>query len=341
LLNRTIGVSIRWFGQDIEIPDPISDPRVRAFARAYELTEHTSAPRGMLKTPVKCQRPEQELGTVALAQLPFVASEPEAGSEGDDGDEVRDTQQPLHHVALMRGTRLVIRYFAAPAPPEGLQYAGVFIAHPEVDAIFAASEPPAHDDWVRERLAKPNERTFVNVTYKRLQEVVRSWLHPNSSDAAEAGDESNLGLLADRLGTLFVDVEGDGGADGSSRATGGSEGHGGGGGRKRVNVEVLAPMRVARESGVELRVPVKVSQTSGRSTHVTLTARALVLVDGGREKEPPHGAAIPEIIGWQLDRDTMLVKRPQIELTLDGERECVVTLFQPRDCFVRLVVDVE
>ena len=38
----------------------------------------------------------------------------------------------------MRGTKLVIRYHAASSPPEGLQYAGVFLADPALDQVYAA-----------------------------------------------------------------------------------------------------------------------------------------------------------------------------------------------------------
>lgn len=336
LMDGSIRASVRWFGRDIPIPDPRRHPRLRPFTQAYEVSAKAEAPRGMFLGALSSIKPSKALGTLALVQAPFAP----LSDDNENGDEVRSSAGPLHHVALMRGTRLVVRYLEGPVPPEGLQYAGVFLAHEDVDGTFARSEPPAHDDWVKERLSG-HERTFVSVTFRRISDAIRGFLQPGGDSPEGGGDSGDLGLLSDRLGRLLTDVEGDGADDNTDGGGGGGGGEGGGSSRRRVAVSVLTPARRARGNHVELRIPVQVSTRQRRPVSVKLSARAVVVVEGGAEKQPPAGAALPEVLGWQHSADAALVESPSLKVEVDGQRELYLTVLQPRDCLVKLVVDAE
>jgi hypothetical protein len=95
---------------------------------------------------------------------------------------------PLRHVALMRRTLLVLKYMEPPgAPPrDGEQYAGVFVTDGDVEEVFAHSEPPSHDDWVRERIPDPIERRYVNVSFRRIKEKVKEFISPSSDPSRQS-----------------------------------------------------------------------------------------------------------------------------------------------------------
>src|SRR3546814_7591078 len=61
---------------------------------------------------------------------------------------------PVRHVALMRPSELVVRYVEFPGMREESDWAGVFLSSEDESALraFASFEPPAHDDWVPDRL---------------------------------------------------------------------------------------------------------------------------------------------------------------------------------------------
>jgi len=335
LLDGTIDVQIDWFGEPVAIPDPRSASRLKVFTRAFDALQKQSSAATRTST-LNCLRPIRTLGKLALAKAPFLAETPSPDRADDDLD-VRDETTPLRHVAMMRGTRLVIHYVEGPAPPEGLQYAGVFMADEDTDAVYAASEPPAHDEWVKERLVG-QDRTLISVTYRRVQEEVREFLGTDKGHAPDLSAGQDLGLLSDRLGDLLLGVTGDG--PGTSQQGGGAgEGRRGGGGRRAMSVRLLPARRVPRDGMIELSVPVRLESASSRRQTVTLSAKAAVVVEGGTESQHPDGAAMPEVLGWQLTTDATLVEGPSIEIEVQGQRDCILRVLQPRDCGVRLMVE--
>jgi hypothetical protein len=340
LLDETINVSINWFGEGVDVPDPRNEVRLRIFTRAFDVASTSGLQAGSIRRTLECMRPMKTLGTLALTKAAYFAEGTSGDSDADDDHGERDGRHPLRHVAMMRGTRLVIHYLEGPMPPEGLQYAGVFLADEGVDAIYAASEPPAHDEWVKQRLAGQN-RTLVNVTYKRVQDTIREFLQPSGYDAPDPAGVGDFGLLADQLGNLFVGVEGDGSGEDGSKG-GGTGGEGGkGGGRKRVTVNLLPAQLLVRGEMLERRIPLRLLSKGRQSASVTLSASAIVVVEGGTEKHRAEGAALPEVLGWQLAQDAAVVEGSSIRVDVRGERECILTILQPRDCSVKVVVEAQ
>jgi hypothetical protein len=64
-----------------------------------------------------------------------------------------------------------------------------------------------------------------------------------------------------------------------------------------------APDLIEYDGGTAAEFPFML-RTPANSTQVRLTARPDVLVDGGRDTEPPAGTAVPTVLGWRsLDTD--------------------------------------
>lgn len=226
---------------------------------------------------------------------------------------------PSHHVARMRVAELVVDYL--PGPPHSdprLAYGGVFKASEDADALFASAEPPTHDDWISKGLTGTargvvqGARTFVQ---KQLDE--RLGLGPQTGGAGGQGLGQLSALLAGivpaRLSGGPMNGESDdggsgaGGAGGIGTNGGGSSGGGWGGvggsgggasprrgGRPRLHG---SPRLQVHEGKPYLVATVKVPAANVARV---LSADVEVVVEGGgRESEPPLGAAVPQIMQWQ------------------------------------------
>jgi hypothetical protein len=157
--------SLTWNGEGIELPDPRRTPPIDAFVRAYE--QLTSA------EPIECYKPQKRLGRLALHRQLVRTRQPEYPTSFEP-----PISSPVHHVALIRAPHLVVKYFAGDSlAGQAAEYAGIFEANPEIDDVFAASEPPTHDDWVAKQLEGPR-KTFVSTTFIRLSERLRDYVRP-------------------------------------------------------------------------------------------------------------------------------------------------------------------
>lgn len=355
MLDGSLSLHVSWFDRGrIELPNPREHPRVRVFARALETIGDDRQRRPGVQTEnVVCLRPQQVLGRLSLASSSFVAAG-DGDADGDDGRPERASDRPLHHVALMRGTRLVVKYLETAEPTEGLQYGGVFLAEPEIDAVFARSEPPAHDDWVKERL-EGHERRFVNLALRNVGKAAREFAAP-APDTAQSEEGADLGLLAETLGALLplAPAEGASGgiATGGQRSGGSTDGlkHRGGigattgrgegaaSGREPWDVRLGTPSRdVIGEDLIRLTLPVFLEKGVGHLRPVQLRAVARVSVDGGAEGEPPQGAPIPRVVGWRVSGT--LHEQPTFKGRLPGDSRVELIVDQPRDCSI--ILDVE
>lgn len=223
---------------------------------------------------------------------------------------------PSHHVARMRVAELVVDYLPGPPhPDQRLAYAGVFKASEDADALFASAEPPTHDDWISKGLTGTargvvqGARTFVQ---KQLDE--RLGLGPQSGGSGGQG----LGQLSALLASIVParmsrrpkdDESGAGGGGTGGIGTGGGDFGGGGrgstggleggvssrrGGRPRLHG---TPMLLMHEGEPYLVAAVKVP--AAVASRVLSADVEVVLEGGGRESEPPLGAAVPRIMQWQ------------------------------------------
>ncbi len=175
------------------IPDPERTAPIELLVRAWRQLKS-----GGEATPIWCLRPRMHLGDLVIAK----------GFRGDRPALTEDSAIPrqLHHVALMRHVELVVRYEKGPVlPAGGVEWGGVFIAsrEEEVARAFAASEPPAHDDWSPANMEKGPAQTFVRMGLTRIKEAISRFVYPQSTAGTGAVDQPSLARAASVLGSLI------------------------------------------------------------------------------------------------------------------------------------------
>jgi hypothetical protein len=314
-------------GRTHPVPDPAGTYPLDLFVAAYRRQRSGKG------TVLECGRPRRRLGRFALEQT-IVLPMPEgtgslaAAYAGVPGDP--------HHVCLMRSPELVVRYHEGTPPGlVGKVYAGVFRADDDLDEIFAAAEPPTHDNWVHEQLTG-DARTFVRTTFRRITEQLTKF-RPIAVTTREAGAGGfALGAASNFLGGIVAaafarstDDGPDGGAGGRApgqRGGGDDEGEGAGGGKgggttsQRVRVTALAAARAEERDG---RVVVVQRFTVTGSGPVRLEARIAVGIGGGREDDAPAGAAQPAVESW-TSSDGTVHRTASCDIAAPTEVELVV-----------------
>lgn len=314
-----IEFSVSWNGSEVPIPGGREIPVLEAYRSALldivESDTPSDPPHESEVHTIASQRPAQDLGRLAIRHTRF--------KQTPYRPLVPPLTGPSHHVALMRDPRIVVKYLEGPPLPSDLaQWSGVFHASKAVDDSFAKSEPPSHDDWVSEGLERPH-KTFVNVAYRRIADVIRESLAPGQ---VESGFSTAvpLGALSSRLGSLIGPSEGTGGRA-SPRPSAGS------GPRRRGGVRVLSE-RLIESPDRSLIVEFE-AEPSGSEARVKVTPR--VLVDARRaESEPPEGAWLPVVKEMTVGD----VSLNQAEATITERTVCSVTATVPDDTMVRLEI---
>ncbi|MDI9909620.1 hypothetical protein [Rhodococcus sp. IEGM 1406] len=286
-------------GRTYDVPDPAKSYPLRMFVSAYRRLPSDRA------MTLECKSPRKPLGRFALEKAVVVPLSPDsvplaASYAGVDGDP--------HHVCLMRSPELVVQYYKGPEPGSvNKAYAGVFRADDELDEVYAAAEPPTHDQWVHEQLTG-HAKTFVKVTFTRIREQLSAFRTPAPTTTATSSGVA-LGAASNFLGGLvaaaFAEADGlaagdDGDSTGGDRGGGDSSGTGRGGRsssnpRDRVRVGAVGDPRVEERDG-DVVVVQKFAVTGPGP--VRLSARLAVATWEGREDDAPAGAAQPAVRCW-------------------------------------------
>lgn len=109
-----------------------------------------------------------------------------------------------HHIALMRSTELVIKYFEGPEKNDG-NYSGVFIAtrSKKVDDAFSESEPPTHDNWAVDQLIGDNKR-IVHHTFNKIKSSLKEMIGTEEIDDTHNENFDTLLDLSYLLGNLIA-----------------------------------------------------------------------------------------------------------------------------------------
>lgn len=195
-------IRIQVDGADHAIPDPAQDPLLSGPVSCLRAVRAVQAGKSVEKTlfPVhvtEIKRYSEVLGHLALTKFP-VAS----GSSSD--------VPTSRAVTLMRnGAELVVRQIErAPLTEPGFQWAGVFKPVAALDATFALSEPPAHDDWSPASLQDKTQRGQVRLALQRVQEMADKFVEPytlnqsaQSSTSVAAVGDMLAGLMAGSIGS--------------------------------------------------------------------------------------------------------------------------------------------
>lgn len=317
--------SVTCDGVDFPVPDPRETRPLNMFVAAYE---NMIGPNG---GELHCIRPKRYLGRLGLEKRITPPLEPSRASRMVDIEDI------VHHVCLMRPAELVVTYRPGPKPPSVNQgYAGVFRADASMDEIYARAEPPTHDAWNPQSLERP-ESTFVQTTFRRIGEALENLLslggvaRPGASSVAlgaassffsglvggawgiggatayskpgstatrrkskadyeeESTTPSGKDRPSPRTASLGTGGATAGGPDGSGLATAS---------RRRPRVQYVGdPYYEDREDTSllvqEFRLPAPGPQRVQMDLAITLPGT------GGRETDPPIGASMPELVGWE------------------------------------------
>ncbi len=316
-----ISFSVRCNGNSVSIPGSVEIPALDLFRRSLAtlLGSVVGEDAGSV-VEIRSQRPIQQLGKLAVTDglvVPPVATL-----------RINPIASPVHHVALMRDPRLIVKYEqGTPLSSPHVQWAGVFMTDPQVDDVFAESEPPTHDDWVSVGLEKPG-RTYVNVAYTRIREAVER-LFSIGQFAGSGSEVVSLGALSHRLGSLLEPSEGTGARSKNKEKTRPSIRLPGG------SVTVLDGPEVILHEGERaqfLRFEVKPAGPS------TFRVDATVVVDGGRAgDEPPLGLMTPRVLSLKLADEMCTDDEAEIQDDVVGE--LIVSV--PDDTMVRVGFDLD
>ena len=200
-------------------------------------------------------------------------------------------------MALMRPSELVVRYQAYPGVASDSQWGAVFMCSddPETRDAFAEAEPPAHDDWVPDRLPD-SKKTIVRVSLKRVREHVERHFGVNrvSTKLDGAGLGASLAAAADRFAKEFLSGDGTGAAE-TSRA-------GGGGGDRAF----LGPLRFDSIRTEDGRTIAKFVADCPVEAELDVRAIAWVMTGGRSGEAIPDDIEPPVVLGWNLPDGTRM-----------------------------------
>lgn len=277
-MRLEVDVSGRRQLLDIERAHPI----YQSFAMALRKARIRRPP----AKPIGPERPRVVAGHVAVEQV--------GGLVFDDApDEARDPLRPfregVRHVALMRASELVVRYQRIDLDSPAAPWVGVVLAETsqQVAAAFAASEPPAHDDWIPGKLTGTSA-TIVRTTLRKLQATVQDLLGIRPPTVPQGAASASLAAAADHFAENFLAGDGTG--------AGPLPGNGGGGGGK-ASPGVSAPEFLGLQIDGE-RTIARYGVTWSGGVGAMLLADAEVAIEGGVLQEKLAGLDPPEVTEW-------------------------------------------
>lgn len=301
---QRMSITIKVDGTSVAVPDETNDEVIRAYATAYRKA------RGADGVAVACERPKAQLGRIAHEVVVHTKTRGNAAVELG-----LPIDQAPHHAALLRAADLVVGYLPGPQRLDpAFGYAAVFRADDAMDHVFAAAEPPTHDDWVPDQLAG-RERTYIRVARRRIEAYCN--VAAGAVRSTPSGSTGSVGRLSRHLGFLMdavtlengavdpFDTPGSRGSDsgGSGQGVGEKPGQasGVGNGRRSGRLRLEGPPSFTEYAGRTLlaqRVTV-VDPTNARAVVQVVTAE-------GAEQRSPAAADRPEIVGWQLGDGSLL-----------------------------------
>ncbi|MGW4301866.1 hypothetical protein ACWEHT_19130 [Streptomyces sp. NPDC004646] len=319
-------------GVDHPVPDPRHTRPLNLFVEAYE---RMAGPDG---SSLECHKPKRHLGRLGLVKRIMPPLEPTRASR------MLNIEDLIHHVCLMRPAELVVTYHPGPKPPSVNQgYAGVFRAAEAMDDVYAKAEPPTHDAWNPHSLERA-ESTFVRTTFRRINEALEGLLSLSGVTRPGASNVA-LGAASSMFSGLVGGAWGIGGAtayskpggtatrterrpsSATTRATSGRSTPTSGASVPPTSAGSDAPLphAVVRRPRVqyvgdpyyddrgdtsvliqEFRLPMPGPQRVRVELAVTLPGT------GGRETDPPIGASMPELIGWESEAGQVYASGPQV-----------------------------
>ncbi|WP_152648878.1 hypothetical protein [Streptacidiphilus anmyonensis] len=320
--------SVSCDGVEHPVPDPRTTPGLKMFVAAYE---DMVGPNGLA---LDCHRPKRHLGRLGLVKRIMPPLVPTLAARMVGVDRLLH-----HVCLMRPAELVVTYWQGVRPPSENLGYAGTFRADTAMDDVYAQAEPPTHDAWHHQPLEHPDSTfvrtTFTRLAESvdgllNLGGGVRdgaakvalgaassmfsglvggawgiggatAYAKPGSTTQAvsrrraKAGDaaaeEEYVPHGAASAGAGVPGVPGDWPEPDEVSATGRR-------GTPRPRVQYVGEPYYDERKGAtvlvqEFRLPVALSQRVRIELAVTLPGA------GGRETEPPQGARMPELAGWE------------------------------------------
>ena len=311
-----IGVEVD--GVKFDLHDPLQHPIYGAFATAL-IAARTRLPPAHAVGP---QSPRVVAGHLALERLtPLVSSVFDQASSHRGEDESESEDEPtsifrngVHHIACMRPSELVVRYEECPGAPPDVNWAGVFVTvdDEKVRNAFAASEPPAHDDWLPDKL-KGQDAKIVRVTKRRMRErALQQFGVANNAAATSQGGRFSLAEAGDAFAQQFLLGEGTGSATRPTTP---------GKGPVPVRQERLVPKFLGFTIRSGNRCAIFGVASRGGGTQVRAVPR--VASADGEAIELPDGVQGPSVEAW-VQPDGVERKVQEISFSNSGQYQVIV-----------------
>jgi hypothetical protein len=275
-------------------PSPESFPPLDLFVEAYRGLHAADAS----SSTVQCLRPIKTLGKLSMRK--GFRNERKAYVNGSNSIIPRTSS----HIAVMRPVELVVRYFeGVPLPNHVQEWAGVFVCDEdeEVERAFAASEPPAHDDWVPEMLKKGHQKTFVNVALRKIKDAAATFAQPAVSSYDADSEQPSLARAADRLGKLLGGQRDEETASSRKKSPKG-----------KSPLTIGAPQFVKlSENGPSVEALFQVRIKNQSAAELKVTAVAGVVIDGALSSEQtgPNGQAV-RVRAWETPAGKVVAAGP-------------------------------
>lgn len=198
-LSRRMDLRV-WSGK-LEVPVRFGSPVATALRSCLDGIRRVQAGEAnenplVQVTEIRCGKPRALVGHLALTKV----------LSGPGKEPLKDLLGKVTH--MRSEAELVVKAESFRGMESGdIPWLGVFKPTVQMDPIFAAAEPPSHDDWKPEAVTDPRQRTFVNVGLKRVRERVKEYLQPVQVDPG-IPDGTSTGVLSDALATLAGSVGG-------------------------------------------------------------------------------------------------------------------------------------
>jgi len=296
----TVLFEVEVDAQPYPVADPARTDEYRLFVQALKNARKRQDGPGT--TVITTLRPQHTTGYLGLSE--GIVGGPMPGSTApDDEDDVEDTPlSALNQIALMRPSELVVRYLPiGGTESSGKSWAGVFICNDAefVRGAFARAEPPAHDDWVANRLEHKHEKYIVRKTVQSLlPDAVRDALGVSilGGEGEESADGPSLAGVSARFSDVFLSGDGQGPSSAQTGPTGMDLGRPGNGAGRQARVSAPVPSGLAILNGQRI-AKFRVVLQGRKDSVVTLRASPSVHSDGSMDS-PPEGLRMPSVVGW-------------------------------------------
>lgn len=350
--SERMDLSLWLDGQLLEMPDIHGYEPIRLLIMALEnLEAHQrgeSLPHAGDVEEIRSKRPAALLGHLSL--LRDLPKQPRWFAR--NGREMMPVETGnLHHVALMRAPRIVVKYVRGERlDSDMIHYGGVFVVHEDQDQVYADSEPPTHDNWVPEHLEEKNQQTLVRVGLRNIDRAIKNFIQPPQHRNREA-EHFDLGAFSGIMGGLLVGQKGTGARvlpvkkrrsgkkastgilieDDTTTPTG----------KRAAHIFVEDVSLDVHEGRAVTVVTFRVRHASGESDTPVRADLSVILVDGKIEKKADNDVLEqPEVLFWlDVESGEKIAERTsQTQITAQTQHRVVVSMVADARIKVRLHV---